>query len=181
MNGYILDTAPTVEPISLAEAMIHLKIDDDSPSTNVEADFITALIKAARQWAEKFQNRVYITQTWSLYLDKFPSADYIEIPKPPLQYIVSMTYKDSAGSDQTVSFIDPSGTVLYETDEYIVDIARHPGRIYLKNSGSWPTALDEAQAVIIQFVAGYGNEDGGVLRPVPVAHRHERGPLLFGQ
>jgi len=50
-----------------------------------EDDLITALIVAAREYAEGFQNRAYITQTWQLWLDDWPGRDYIEIPLPPLQ------------------------------------------------------------------------------------------------
>lgn len=159
MIGLIQETPPAVEPVSLSEAMLHLRIDPESDAAAAESDLIVALIKASRQWAEKFQNRAYITQTWNLYLDTFPNAGYIEIPKPPLQYVVSLDYKDSTGSTQTVSFLDPSGTASLETDDYIVDIARQPGRLYLKNGGAWPTCLAEAQAVVIQFVAGYGDPD----------------------
>lgn len=156
-NGLICDVEPAAEPISLSEAKLHLKIDDSSPSTNPDDTLITGLIVAARRWCEDYQNRAYITQTWSLYLNRFPRHDhYIEIPKPPLQNIVSLSYKDGSGVLQTVSFLDPSGTYLIETDEYIVDASRRPGRLWLKNSATWPITLHEANAVIIQFVAGYG-------------------------
>ena len=54
-------------------------------STSVEDDFLNALITAARQSAEQFQRRAYITQSWELWLDGFPGKKYIEIPLPPLQ------------------------------------------------------------------------------------------------
>lgn len=155
--GLIMVTAPALEPVSLEEAKLHLRVDDDSPSTNLDDSLIEAVIKASRQWAEQFQNRAYITQTWNLYLDSFPREKYIEIPKPPLQYVVSMTYKDGSGASQAVSFLDPSGTALLETDDYLIDIAREPGRLYLKSGKAWPASLNEAQAVTIQFVAGYGD------------------------
>ena len=54
-------------------------------STVVEDDLISSLITTARQYAEDFQNRAYISQTWELWLDKFPSENQIQIPLPPLQ------------------------------------------------------------------------------------------------
>jgi uncharacterized phiE125 gp8 family phage protein len=150
------DTEPTVEPISIDEAKLHLRLDTSPVSDHPDDPLITALIKASRRWCEKFQNRHYITQTWSLYLDRFPKEDYIKIPSPPLQSIVALEYKDSSGALQTVSFLDPSGTALMETDDFIVDETVEPGRLCLKNGKAWPTALLEAKAIRIQFVSGYG-------------------------
>jgi len=153
-------TDPIEEPVSLAEAKLHLRIGGDpdaSPAeTHIDDTLVLALIKAARRWCEAFQNRAYVTQTWDLYLDKFPVESFIELPKPPLQSLVALTYKDSAGASQTVSFVDPSGTALLETDDYIVDTTCEPGRLCLKNGKSWPAALLEPKAIEIEFVAGYG-------------------------
>lgn len=127
----------------------------EAPISTEDAD-IERCIKTARRHCENFQNRAYVTQTWDLILDRFPAAGYIELPKPPLQSLISLTYKDSAGELQTVSFLDPSGEPLFETDDYIVDTASEPGRLVLKSGKSWPTTYDEAQAVQIRFICGYG-------------------------
>ncbi len=49
----------------------------------VEDDLLNAFITAARQYAEGFQNRAYITRTYELWLDAFPTAGYIKLPNPP--------------------------------------------------------------------------------------------------
>jgi len=54
-------------------------------STSVEDDLLNSLITTARQYAEQFQHRAFVTQTWELWLDAFPGKNYIEIPLPPLQ------------------------------------------------------------------------------------------------
>jgi uncharacterized phiE125 gp8 family phage protein len=149
---------PAIEPISLAEAKLHLRIDDNSsPSTNPEDALIAMWISAARRYAELFINKALALQTWDLYLDAFPEEDYIVIPHPPLQYLESMTYRDSAGSYQVVSFLDPSGNALLQTDEYAIDTSIQPGRLYLKSGMSWPAAITEAQSIVIRFVCGYGD------------------------
>ena len=69
MRGLTLVTAPASEPVSLAEAKAHLRIeaaDDDS--------LIGALITAARQSAEAHMRRALMSQTWRLSLDRFPAA-----------------------------------------------------------------------------------------------------------
>ena len=50
-----------------------------------EDTLLNSLITVARQYCEAFQARAYITQTWELWLDKFPGKDHIAIPLPPLQ------------------------------------------------------------------------------------------------
>jgi len=78
-----LITAPDIEPVTLDEAKNHLKIDSSEDNS-----LISALIVTARQLAEKETNRAFITQTWEMYLDEV--GNEIEIPKPPLQSIVSI-------------------------------------------------------------------------------------------
>lgn len=153
-----LVTAPAVEPVSLAEARLHLRMDtgETSPPTAHPDDaLITALIEAARDWAESFQNKAFVTQTLRVSMSAFPADRYIELPKPPLQSLVSLSYWDGAAT-QVVSFVDPSGTALLETDEYLVDIDSQPGRLYLKPGLSWPTIEARANAVQIEYLAGYG-------------------------
>jgi uncharacterized phiE125 gp8 family phage protein len=128
----------------------------DEP-VNEEDDDISDNIEAARTHCENFQNRAYVTQTWDLYLDQFPIGREIRIPKPPLQYIESISYQDPNGDTQVIGFLDVSGAPILKTDEYIVDIAAEPGRLVLKNGCAWPSTGDDIQSVIIRFVAGYGS------------------------
>jgi uncharacterized phiE125 gp8 family phage protein len=118
-------------------------------STSVEDDLIESLITTAREDCESFQNRVYITQTWELWLDEFPSKDFIEIPLPPLQSISSIKYYDTDDTEATFS-----------SDNYFVDVKSEPGRVVLNHGESWPsTTLRPANGVCVTFVAGYGDAD----------------------
>ncbi len=143
-RGLVLVSPPTEEPVSLAEAKNHLRVDvaDDD-------GLISALIIAAREYCEAFQNRAYITQTWQLWLDAWPESSEIRIPRPPLQVVNSVRYY---GVDNAEYVLPPS--------EYIVDSAGEPGRIVLAYGKSWPSvALRPANAVCVEFVAGYGGAD----------------------
>lgn len=133
-----LASPPSEEPITLQEARAHLRLDDG------EDEYLQALITAARRHCEAFQGRVYVTQSWDLYLNGFPSG-YIRIPLPPLQEISSITYRDSSGELQT---LDPS--------EYVVDRFREPGMLCPARGRSWPATYPEINSVQICFVAGYG-------------------------
>lgn len=83
MMRLYLKEAPTTEPITLDEAKLHCKVDGAADNA-----LITDLITAAREIGEKETNRAFITQTWQLTFDVQP--DVIEIPKAPLQSIVSI-------------------------------------------------------------------------------------------
>jgi uncharacterized phiE125 gp8 family phage protein len=137
-----LVTAPAVEPISSAEAKLHLRVDisDDD-------NLITALIQTAREVAEDISRRALITQTWKLILDEFPKGDEIAIPLPPLQSVTSITYKDQDGTASTFS-----------SDDYIVNTDTEPGKVVLAYGASWPsTTLYPTGAITVQFKAGFGD------------------------
>lgn len=143
-SGLVLVTPPAVEPVSLPEAKAHLRVD-----TTDDDNLITALITAAREYCEGFQNRAYITQTWQLWLDAWPEGIEIRIPHPPLQAVNSVKYY---GADNAEYVLPPS--------DYIVDTACEPGRIVLAYDKCWPSAtLRPANAVCVEFVAGYGGAD----------------------
>ena len=113
----------------------------------VEDDLLNALIATARQWCQDFQNRAYVTQTWELWLDRWPGKDHIEIPLPPLQSVSSVKYY---GTDDT--------EYTFSSDYYLVDVKSEPGRVCLDYGQSWPsTTLRPYNGVCVTFVAGYGD------------------------
>lgn len=101
-----LKTAPSVEPFTLDEAKLQLRVE-----VTTDDALITSLIKVARQMAESEMHRAFLTQTWQMYLDT-ESAE-IEIPKPPLQSIVSIkaistvetTVDENTDKDQPVLLV----------------------------------------------------------------------------
>ncbi len=152
-----VSTAPDDEPVSLAEAKLHLRVDmtDDD-------DLITGLITAAREWSEGYQNRAYITQTITLTLDEFPET--FELPQAPLISVTSIKYIDTAGVQQTLS-----------TDVYDVDTESEPGRVALAYSQCWPTIRGDINSVEVIFQAGYGDAGADVPASVKSAMK-----LLIG-
>lgn len=134
-----LKTAPTVEPVTLEEAKLHLKVDGADDNT-----LITALIMTARQLAEIETKRAFITQTWEMFLDHAPPI--IEIPKPPLQSIVEITVLDEDGEEALV------GSTTYDVDPS----QNSRGRVKVKSGLGWPSHRGFA-SFIIEYNAGYGD------------------------
>jgi uncharacterized phiE125 gp8 family phage protein len=134
-----LITPPAVEPISLVEAKLHARVDDSDRDT-----LITVFIKSAREAAEHELGRALITQTWRLTLDEFPCAE-IELPKPKVLSITSVGYVDADGVDQVVS-----------SANYTLDSAQLPGWVLPAENFDWPATRAIANAVRVDFTAGYG-------------------------
>lgn len=168
--GLVIATAPAAEPISTADAKLHLRVDitDDN-------DLIDALVKVAREHVEIITRRALITQTWDYYLDDFPGEDYIEIPLPPLQSVTYIKYTDSDGTVNTFS-----------SASYTVDTKNTPGRVVLNDGYSWPgDSLAVASAVNVRFIAGYGGTGASVPTPIIqamkllVGHYYENREAVF--
>ena len=92
--------APTVEPITLAEAKEQLRIED---SFTLDDDYINSLISAARDRCEAYCNQFFTEKTISIStVDAFGLELYL--PYPGLT-VTAVSYVDSDGASQV---IDPS-------------------------------------------------------------------------
>ena len=141
MLGRVQTVAPTVEPITLAEAKLHLKqdaVEDDA--------LISSLIVAARRHCESRLGQQLVTATYRLTLDCPPCGCELELPVPPLQSVTSFQYIDIAGATQT-----------WDSSKYLVDTSRMPGRVYPAWNVPWPNTRGDHNCYTITFVAGYGD------------------------
>lgn len=145
-----LITAPAFEPVTLAEAKLHLRVDHTDDDT-----LITELIKAARVFVEKFTARALVEQTWELVIDAFPTNEIL-IPLPPLISVTSIKYDDLDGAEQTLP-----GT------EYSVDTVSQPGWVVPVTTG-WPSSVfNGINSVRIQYAAGYASANSPPTDNVP--------------
>jgi len=135
----LLITAPTAEPVTLAEAKLHLRVDD-----NADDVLIGALITAARQHAEHDTRRALVTQTWKLVLDAFPES-VITLDRAPVSAVVSVVYTDPDGVSQTLA---PGG--------YQLDDITEPCRLVPAYGSSWPATRAQLNAVAVTYTCGYG-------------------------
>lgn len=134
----VVSTQPTVEPVSLVEAKLHLRVDNSA-----EDALITSQIISARQWVENYLKRPLITQTLTLYADVFES--HMELT-PNLQVVNSIKYLDQNNILQ-----------LLPDTNYNVFIRQLVGYVMPADGISWPAVKYQPESVQIEFVAGYGD------------------------
>ena len=137
-------TAPASQPITLADAKVHCRVD---PDITAEDELITSLVVAATEECEHLLQRSLITQVWQRSLDGWPDGDAIELGMLPVRSVDSVLYIDTSGQQQAVP---GSSWVLDDASELEAWVL--PARGY-----AWPDTLDTANAVRVLFTTGYGD------------------------
>lgn len=142
-DGILTRVARGALPVSLADALFHLRID-----AGTEDNYVTDLVKSVQDELEPpngWLGRALTTTAYKLLLPWF--ANRIRLAGAPIQSVEAVKYRDSAGTLQTVS------TDVYRlTDEDIPSIVLQPGY-------NWPTdVLDSPDSVTIEYTAGYGTD-----------------------
>jgi len=164
--GYQVTTPPT-EPVTLAEARLHLRVDDTAEDT-----LIGALITAAREYCQHYTQRSIGSQTLELRLDEFPDGA-IELPMSPVTSITSLKYIDTNGTEQTLS-----------GSAYTLDTFSHTAWAIRAYGTEWPETLDAANVVRVVYVAGAATPPATVRAAMllMIGHLYEnRESVVIGQ
>lgn len=139
----LVTSGPAVEPISLTEAKLHLRV-----SNTVENAGITLAIETARRYVETFIGPL-ITQTIEEYFDAFPAGDRLQLTHPQVQSVTSIVYIDTADTPATFT------ASYYQLSAYG---RGRPAEIWLKDGRDWPiTTLQTVDGVKVTYVAGFGD------------------------
>lgn len=145
---------PATEPVTLAEAKAHLRVDTDADDA-----YISSLITVARAYCEERLDTTFITSTWQAKYDNFPLWGII-LPRPPMQAEnVTIAYRDEGGSTQSIT----SGASQFQIDASVI-----PGRAYPLYNDTWPSVRGDENSVTVTWQAGYG--DAGSDVPAVVKH-----------
>jgi uncharacterized phiE125 gp8 family phage protein len=147
VRGVRVVTPPAFEPVTLAEAKLWCRVDDDDTSQDAT---LMLLIIAMREYAEHLTGRVFAERTLELRLDSFPSDGVIVLPYPPVQSVSSVNY---VASDGTLTAADSSPS------SWQVDLYSVPPRVSALSTGTWPATQETYGAVRIQYVAGYSTHN----------------------
>ena len=133
-----IETAPTVEPVTLAEAKLWLKIDTTQTDDD---DLITSLIKDAREAAEHYCKRVFVSQKWKFIFDVQPT----EI-KMPLGYVQTVS---------TVKTYAEDGTATTETSTYYSYDVGELSRLWIKSGYTWTSTTRLHGIFEIAYIVGW--------------------------
>lgn len=130
-------TPAATEPITLAQAKSHLRIDHSDDDT-----YLSLCITASRIFFEKMCEITISQTTLKLSLDDF--EDVLYLPKGPIQSVTEIEYYDSNNTLQNVA-------------DWQEDIASGPARLMPLLDESWPEISGVMNAVQITYVAGFVN------------------------
>lgn len=128
----------TTEPATVAEIKALIPIAENDHDAR-----ISTLISALRMEAEQITGRSLATSAWQIKLDAFPYE--IRLLWPVIVSVQSIQYIDASGNTQT---LNPSS--------YIVDTHSEPGWILPAANTQWPSTYNTANAVTVNYTAGYG-------------------------
>lgn len=183
-RGNRLQTAPTVEPVTLSELKTHLRLTNEA-----EDSFLSELIGEARQEIEDLYGIAFNTQAWKLTLDHWPMAGEkwwdgmreghideiyagarhaaVTLPRYPLLSVDTVTVYDEDSNSSTVTI----------ATTFDIDTSQLRGRMALQRGATWPIALRSVGAIEIDYSAGYGASASDVPAPLKRAVRQLAGYL----
>lgn len=121
------------EPLTLAQAKAHLRLDTDAHDDRLES-----LIQAAREQAERYLGRSIGTQTLKATFDEFEPI--LDLPGGPVQSVEKIEYIDAR--DEYQELPADSYRVIGSQDR-------------LTATNRWPRVSNTLGAVMVTYVAGY--------------------------
>ena len=159
-------TGPASLAVSVSELKNALRID---ASVTTDDALLTDCINAATSVLEKTFGLALISQTWRLWLDRWPSLkDYL----PPYSHQsaafvlsevkalspgVSLAMHPVSAITHIKVYDDDGVATTFDSSGYFLDSSQKASRAVLNaNKFQWPTeGLRSAKAIEIQFVAGF--------------------------
>lgn len=159
----VLTSGPVLEPVTVAEAKAHLRIDGTAEDT-----LIASLILTSRLHVEAALGLALITQSWRMLLDRWPLHKDIELPLRPLQTV-----------DEVRVWPEVGPAAVVDEDDYLVDAASVPPRL-VRTGVVWRQPGRAANGIEIDLTVGYGTATSDVPEPIRqallllVSHWYER-------
>ena len=116
--------------------------------TNDDDVLVARMLGAAQRLCERLVNgrRQYTPVTYDLPVSMWWEGG-LKMPRPPLQSITSVKYRDTNGTEQTLA------STVYLADAAALD---QPGTLERAPDESWPSLqTDRRYPIIVRFIAGH--------------------------
>ncbi|UOD30707.1 hypothetical protein INH39_02875 [Massilia violaceinigra] len=139
---------PVGMAVSLSAARTAARLNGSDFDAELEIDIL-----AITEDAEFEMQRAIITRSYLATLDRFEQR--IRLAPSPLQSVTSIRYLDSDGVERTVP-----------KEDYFVNSVATPGWVEPAIGKQWPAALLRTGAVNVEFISGYGANDGSTPAPI---------------
>lgn len=146
---------PTTWPLSLSDAQGFVIVDADDDS---QMRVLQLAIRAATEHAERYSGLTAQRKTYQLRLDCWPARcergdvlwpGDIELPAAPVRDVLSVTYVDTDGVEQTVS-----------DDDYTWERTTEGATVYFRSGFSLPVLRSNRKGVVrVTFDAGFDSPD----------------------
>lgn len=150
-----LITPPAKPPMTIAYAKKHIKALGSAEDVLIEQ-----WIEARGLFVEEYSGIQLITATREIWMDAFPTGSgsqlRIELPRPPLQSVVSVEYVDGNGDLQPVSDGGSPEVLGYVVKAPVGPYAQR-GWIEPLYGTTWPIARAEGGAVRVRYNCGFGD------------------------
>lgn len=163
-------SSPAFEPISVAEAKSHLRLDGAE-----EDALVASLILTSRLHIEAALGLALISQSWRLTLDRWPQGGTVALPLRPVRSITAVRVRAADGTP-----------TLVPADAYLLEGQGLPPRL-VATGAQLPAPGRAAAGVEIDLEAGFGALASDVPEPIRhalrllVAHWYEnREPVEIG-
>lgn len=151
--GFKTITAPTVEPIPIADCRQHLRLDLDgdlASETDVdeaEDALILGYLGAAREFAEGVLGVYLAPRTVEFTLDSFPCRRWFPLEPGPIRTIEAITYVDADGIEQDLL-----------SSDFVIDDYKTPTTVVsARTAPPWPAVRCAPNAVKVLAIVGYGS------------------------
>lgn len=130
----VTTVGPATEPVSLADAKLHCRVDDTA-SDDIIADYI----EGARSQVETITGTRLVSQTVEMRCSSFYDLD--KLPVAPVSSITSVEYVDDNGDTQTFT----------DFEERLFGL--RPS-LKLNYNANWPSIRDQS-LIVVTAVVGY--------------------------
>ena len=158
MKYLIKVSQPTSEPVTLAEAQLHLRLDTaGSPPAHPDDALVQAFISASRESAESYTGVTIAACEYEA--QGTPTNEKLSLQTHPVNSVSSVTYQDGDGVTQTVD----------AADYYVDNFAKPAVLVFKKNT--------PVQDVTVRFTAGF--TDGQSPNPYPTPSAVKAAILLM--